>query len=426
MNSLMPHQSNAVELFLKRKRLLCHWDVGTGKTAVALKSAENINGKTIYVCPSILKNQIVKETEKFTNLKAVSVVGTKEERTTLMENKNYNIYVINYEMIKNHFKDILYINPSFIVLDECQKIANPSNVTTKWLKKLSVEYRLAMSATPFPNALHELWSIGDWLYPRAFGDNFYQWRAVNCKMNPYFPAIIGYYNEEKIRKSFAQFTNRIRREEVLNLPPLEEKRLEISLDKEHNKVYKTLKETLILELNNKEKLLMPNLLTLLVRLRQIVDCPRVLGLDLVSEKEKALDELLEIISEKLIVFFEHTQVLHKINEKHKALVVDGSVAHDKRIKVLEEFKTGKNKILFMSAAGAEGLNLEFARYVVHYQLPWTDARIDQRTGRVYRHGQTSECFSYRIVAKDTVDEKLEKIIAKKRKLNREDLIKLIK
>lgn len=425
---LFDYQKKAVEEIIKRKRVLLWYGVGTGKTAIALKVAEHLKVRTLYVCPSILKRQIEKEIKKFTpSLKVVVCEGTNQERRIELE-KQADIYIVNYEMFLSLAESLKRLDPQFVILDECQKICGPTNKTTKRIKKLiNPLYRLAMSGTPCPNALWELWSIADFLYPRAYGENFYQWRAENCKMNPYYPKIEGYYNEEEIRRQFNLFTLRLRREDVLKLPSLHEKRLEIRMDNEHYRVYNLLKSQLVLELSEMEKIIVPNILALILRLRQIVDCPRVLGLDLVSEKEKALDDILDITApQKVIVFFEHSQVLKKINEKFDALVISGEIPNNLRHQILADFREKNDRLLFMTQAGAEGINLEFCKVVVHYQQAWNDARMEQRTGRIYRYGQTEDCVSYRLIVKDSIDERLEKIIARKKKLNKEDLCILLR
>ena len=428
MLELLPYQKLAVDAFLLKKRVLWHWDVGVGKTPPALKAIEESHAyPAIYFCPSILKRQILNESQRFTQLDAVVVDGMKAERQAIL-NEKHDLYICNYEMLMTCFEEFYKLNPQFIVCDETQKITHSTNKSYKRLMKLSPEYRLCMSGTPVNNELWEYWGIANFLYPGAFGQNFFQWRSLNCKVLPYFPKIIGYFSEDRIRKQFAAFTNRIRREEVMQLPPLQELRIEIKMDEEHRKIYNILKNNLVLEMKGMETITVPNLLVLILRLKILTNCPRVMDINLISSKEKSLDEILEIHSlEKVIVFFNYTKVLHKINEKFKVPYIDGSVSQKDRDEILCRFRENKDsKLLFMSEAGGTGLNITEATIVIHYELPFSFSRIDQRNGRIWRRNQTKVCKSYCLIMADSIDEKLEKLIQKKKRLCVEDLVKVLK
>ena len=214
---------------------------------------------------------------------------------------------------------------------------------------------------------------------------------------------------------------------MLKLPPLEEIRLEVEPDKKLRNYYEKMRATCMLEIKNQERITMPNALALLTRLRELIDCPSILGiLDVVSPKEKVLIDIIKQTSGKIIVFTEHAKVIRYLQLKFGGLLIDGEVSMKDREQTLRKFKIDKNeKLLFSTAAGAYGLNLTESQTVVHYQLPWNYSRVMQREGRIYRMGQLLPCKSYRIITRGTIDEKMERLIAKKRKLTTDDLIKII-
>lgn len=429
MIELMPHQKEAVDHFFKRNgRLLVWGDVGIGKALVAITIARQTlaEGSVLYFCPAILKEQVKNEFTKFAPDVSVFIVsGNKQQREKIWKSGKA-VYIVNPEQL---LTDLAYMcgHDTTVILDESHLFNSPTSKRIKRLWKLNPKYRCAMSGTPFPNALYECYNLLKWIKPSSVQDTWWAFRASECKMNPYFPAITGLYNEEKIRQKIADVSIRIRREDVLQLPPLEEKRLTCEMEPKHKKAYEDLRKDMVVEVASNEFLTVPNALSLLTRLRQMVDCPRLLGFDYQSSKELLLKQLLEtIISKKIIVFCEYAQVLEYLAKQYKSHLITGKTSQKDRIEILEKFKNDDIRLLFMSSAGAYGINCQHVSVIIHFSLPLTDSRVEQRNGRAWRYGQDKVVTSYRLIVKDSVDEKIEKLIAKKRKLNKDDILKCLK
>lgn len=427
--NLLPHQRESADEFVRRGGRMLLWaDTGTGKTATAIECAKLVGAKRVlYLAPSILKAQIKKEVDAWWPESNTLVVSGAKGTRKYIWNSGRSFLISNYEQLLHDEKEVLAYNPDFVIVDECQRFAAPTSKTLKIFRKLNPRYRLAMSGTPAPNHLHEFWNMTDWVSPGHFHNSFWQFRARECMMNPNFPAIIGYFDKMRMQKKFMSQIHRVRREDVLQLPPLTEVRIECELSKDQREVYEKLKEELVLELGNGQLLTVPNMLALIMRLRQMAGMPRVLGVAVDSAKQKKLAELLGAISSrKTIVFTEFSSVARALSAEYaaEALMVTGDTPQKDRDAIFERFRTDKDvRLLFLTSAAKYGVNLQAADTVIHYDSPWNEAGMDQRNARAWRYGQEKEVTSYRLVALKTVDEKMEKMVAGKKKATVEDLRK---
>lgn len=424
--NLLDHQISAADEFVKRNGRMLLWaDVGTGKTATAMECVKRLNPtSTLYLVPAILKSQVASEFTRFyPDIKVTVVAGNKAERIDQWQS-GADVFVANYELLLVDSAIIEELVPEFIIADECQRLCSPTSKSIKAFRKLSPKYRLAMSGTPAPNALHELWNMVDWVSPGIAHESWWRFRAMECRMHPAFPKILGYFRPDKLKATFMSQVHRIRREDVLTLPPLTEVRIPCVLGKKQREAYDRLKSELMLELENGERLTVTNLLALIMRLRQMADMPEVLGAMADSAKVDALRELLgSISSRKILIFTEFAEIASRLSQDLGAEAVTGDVPEAERQRIFRRFREGDGRMLFLTSAAQYGVNLQEADTVIHFDLPWNDARLEQRTARSWRYGQDKPVTSYRIVAEDTVDEKMEKLIAAKRKATTDDLIK---
>ncbi len=442
--SLMPHQLASLEEFRAHHGRMLLWsDPGNGKTAVALVAAERTGASTLFVCPAIVRQQVLGEVRKFTSdLHARVVTGDADARALTWkvakqedDDEGPLLFIISYETLVADIEYLKKINWKLIIVDECQRIASPGNKCAKLLKKIPATYRLAMSGTPFPNATHEMWSVIHWLDPLTpLGKSFYEFRRLHCRTNPYIPQqITGYVNEEEIKRIVALHTHRVfRRDAQTDVPKLEERVQFTDLPDVERRRYDEFKRELVLELESGEKLTVPNVLASLMRLRQLVDCPGVFDEKFTSQK---LNVATFIIAgwltskekEKVIVFSEFKEPLKILNNFYAGLseVIDGDTPQKRRQEILKGFADSQFPLLLLSSAGQVGLNIQTANKILHYGSSWNQARMDQRTARAHRKGQTRAVESVILLARDTVDEHMHDLCLKKGKLNKEDLMQLL-
>lgn len=446
MENLFDYQAQAIEdIVFHNGRCILHADAGVGKTAIAVKYAANYAlGHTLFLCPTICKKQVEAEAKRFTELKPLIIDGNANSREfawssvnsseeKLLVIVNYESLVVDVDLLQKLTKQGLTFD--CIIVDECQKGANPQNKFVKIIKKMwNVRLRIAMSGTPITNELHEYWSMIDWCEPGILGKSFFQFKTDWCIMSPYIPGkIMGYRKETLLRETFSSFIIRIKREDVLlDLPDLHELEDKDKLNFNEQLTYDKLKKDLILEINNSETITVSSVLASIIKLRQLVDCPQSLGFDFIGSKlhraKVLLDAWLEEDREnKIIVFSELKPPLLFLAAKYEnSGLITGDVSQKNREEVLENFRTRPEcRILFCSSAGATGVNMQSANKILNYGLPWTYSKLEQRTARAWRQGQERPVESRILIAEDTIDEHMLRLVRRKEKLTKNDLLDIL-
>lgn len=432
---LLPYQEALVtEFALHAGRVLFHVDVGLGKTRTALACGYTVKAhKILFITLASTKFQIIEEAIKcgYPITSTAVIDGTPSERRQQWEDAQFaEVISVSYETFHKDIEYIIKLNPELVVIDECQRIANPRNEIHKSLKKINPKYRIAMSATPAKNGLYEFYPTLAWVNPLVYDRNFYIWRQRNCRMHPAIPGkIIGYFDENGVRKDFSKYTIRLKRDGVINLPPLSHITHYVDITAEERERYNKIKNELLVEMPHGEDIPVPNLLALILRLRQVVDAPQIFGSTKPSSKQKAFGELLETCLSggfnKVIVFVVHKTVATELRNLYGGVIYDGSLSSEERQEVLAEFKSSESSVMYMTSAGQAGINLTESSCVIHYQLPYTYADVEQREGRIWRMGQKRGCVSYKVLARGTMDQRINSIVSRKTSITRDELIKAL-
>lgn len=410
MYNLEPHQREAVE-WLKAVMGpkpagsgLIYGDVGIGKTVITVAFvAETLPGRVLVLTTASDKDKWRSEIRKFTP----ELAGR---------------YMIeNYEAANSYdrMREMAAFDPDLMVCDEAEKLKNPTAKSVKKLKThLKPRGRIALSATPTPNAAWEFWSIIDWLLPGFLGRNFFEFRLRECIMNPYIKGkIIKLRDEDAFLRKIDPFVKRIDGS-VLDLPPVESSIVTVPLSSEERLEYKRIRDEGWVRMKDGMALVVPNLMVELGRLLQFVNDPQVFDWQGPESKREALLELLAASSEKTIVFSEFATLCDRMaaSRPQDALIV-GRLGEKARVEQLARFKDDPDcRVLWSSSAGALGLNLQHATRVIHYNLPYTNARLKQRLGRAHRYGQEKTVTEVVMLAEDTVEQRVWKIVERKRKL----------
>ncbi len=420
-------------------------DMGLGKTVQTLalllhlkndrKKKEEAGEKvgrhlTLIVAPTSVVPNWLREIEKFApSLKAVMWHGA--DRHELAEGlADHDIVITSYALMRRDEEQLGKLKLMYAILDEAQLIKNPMSATARAAKKLDAHRRLALTGTPIENRLSEIWSIFDFVSPGLLGDlnRFEQRYATPIDRGDSKAAA-------RLRAAIHPFVLRRTKEEVAkDLPEKMEINQEIDLAPEQQKLYaQVLQEVRASVLGEIDKVGMAKaqiqILAALTRLRQVACDPRLLGLprafgDDDSAKLAALRELvLECYSggHRALVFSQFTSMLALIK---KALDEDGikyeyldGSTKDRQERV-DRFNSDPTMTVFLISlkAGGMGLNLTGADTVVHFDPWWNPAVEDQATDRAHRIGQSKVVTVYRLVAKGTIEEKIQELAAKKRAL----------
>ena len=417
-------------------------DMGLGKTLQILTlledSIEHEEEKkrkaSIVVAPSSLALNWESEAKKFTpNMKVLVIKGTAEERKNRIQNiDKYDLIITSYDLLKRDIENYIDKNYTFryIIADEAQYLKNSNTQNAKTIKKMKAETRYALTGTPIENSLAELWSIFDYIMPG------YLFSYQKFKKN-YETPIVKQNDEtsmKKLKMLIEPFIIRRTKKEVLTeLPEKTVTVLDNEMKDEQKNIYlsylfQAKKEVADqIEERGYEKSTM-KILAALTRLRQIC-CHPSLFLENYNEGSSKLEQCIEIVEEgisaghKILIFSSYTSMFKiiqkRLNELNiKYFLLTGSTKVDERIKLVEEFnKNEEIKVFLISLkAGGTGLNLTGADMVIHYDPWWNISTENQATDRAYRIGQKNNVQVYKLITKNSIEEKIYELQQKKSEL----------
>ncbi|MFT7620702.1 MAG: SNF2 family DNA or RNA helicase [Planctomycetota bacterium] len=404
-------------------------DMGLGKTVQVLadiqtrKLAKATKGPTLVVAPRSVVHNWITEAKKFApKLKILDFGGP--DRDQLKDAiASADLVVTTYGIIRRDILDLKEIDFRCIVLDEAQAIKNEKSQTAKACLLLQGTDRLALSGTPIENRIEELWSIFEFLNPGMLG-------AVKS-----FRELTGNDPESrsKLGRALSPFIMRRTKEEVAtDLPEKSESILECELGPKQRQLYDELRMHYRSALDKsidtvgfeKSKF---QVLEALLRLRQAACHPGLIDDSRADEEaaklELLMDRLTEVVDEghKALVFSQFTKHLGLVKKKLEAAgmayeYLDGATRN--RGEKIERFQTDEECPVFLISlkAGGTGLNLTAADYVFMLDPWWNPAAEAQAIDRTHRIGQTRQVFAYRLIARDTIEEKIVAMQQEKREL----------
>ena len=405
-------------------------DMGLGKTvqvlSVICKYLENVKQKkpSLVVCPSSLMLNWQSEIEKFTKgISSIVIHGSLEDRQKqIKEIPNYDIIITSYELLKrdiDEYKKYDY-NFKYIIADEAQYIKNNSTKNAKAIKEIKAQTRYALTGTPIENSLSELWSIFDFIMPGYL----FSYK----KFKELYEAPIVRLNDEETTNKLKRLINpfilrRIKKEVLTELPDKTISILNSDMAEEQKDIYfsylakarKDVEEEL--KDNDIEKNQI-KILALLTRLRQICCHPSLFIENYYGESGK-LSQCIEIVKDgissghKILLFSGYTSMFDIIEKKIKQegikyLKLTGQTKVNQRLELVDEFNNNDNIKLFLISlkAGGTGLNLTGADMVIHYDPWWNLSAENQATDRTYRIGQKRNVQVYKLITKNSIEEKI--------------------
>ena len=415
-------------------------DMGLGKTiqiiSLILSCKENEKDKkaSLVVSPSSLALNWKNEVEKFApELKIKVISGNTNERKELIKNiENYDIIITSYNLLKRDIE--LYEQKDykfrFVIADEAQYLKNNNTQNAKAIKKIKSDTRFALTGTPIENSLAELWSIFDFVMPG------YLFSYKKFK-NTYETSIVKENNEEmtkKLKMLIEPFVLRRTKKEVLTeLPEKTITVLENVMDEEQKDIYLSYlmkaKQELQEEItDNGYENSQIKILAALTRLRQIC-CHPSLFIENYKGNSSKLEQCIEIIKDginaghKILLFSSYTSMFEIIEKELKKqdikyFKLTGSTKVDERVELVDEFNQNKEVKVFLISlkAGGTGLNLIGADMVIHYDPWWNISAENQATDRAYRIGQKNNVQVYKLITKDSIEEKIYELQQKKAEL----------
>ena len=417
-------------------------DMGLGKTiqmlSVILDYVQNTKKEerrtSIVVSPSSLALNWQNEAEKFAeDLQTLVISGTLAERKQkISEIENYDIVITSYDLLKRDielYKEKDY-NFRYIIADEAQYLKNSNTQNAKSIKKIKAETKYALTGTPIENSLAELWSIFDYIMP---GYLFSYKKFKNLYETP-----IVKENDVKVMNKLKMLIEpfilrRTKGEVLTELPEKTVTVLNNEMEEEQKNLYISYlaqaRQEVADEINlNGLERSHIKILAVLTRLRQICCHPSLFIKDYADGSSK-LNQCMEIIEDavkgnhKILLFSGYTSMfpiiekeLQKLNIKYFKLT--GSTKVDERIDLVDEFNENANIKVFLISlkAGGTGLNLTGADMVIHYDPWWNISTENQATDRAYRIGQKNNVQVYKLITKNSIEEKIYELQQKKAEL----------
>ena len=415
-------------------------DMGLGKTiqviTLVLKYKEEQKEKlpSIVIAPSSLTLNWKNEIQKFApTLETIVINGNLEQRKMKIKDiKKYDLIITSYDLLKRDLE--LYekeeITFKYAIADEAQYIKNSNTQNAKALKSIKAETRYALTGTPIENSLAELWSIFDYIMPG------YLFKYKKFKQLYEVPIVKDndMYSMKKLKMLIEPFILRRTKKEVLTELP--EKTITIlnnEMEDEQQKIYlsylaKAKQEAMQeIEINGVEKSHI-KILALLTRLRQIC-CHPSLFLEDYNQDSSKLKQCIEIIKDgieaghKILLFSGYTsmfEIIEKelLKEDINYYKLTGKTNVNERVELVEDFNQNENVKVFLISlkAGGTGLNLTGADMVIHYDPWWNISAENQATDRAYRIGQKNNVQVYKLITKNSIEEKIYELQEKKSKL----------
>ena len=366
--------------------------------------------------------------------------------------RNADVLVTSYDLLKRDIDQYYQKEFLYEIIDEAQYIKNHTTAAAKAVKVVNSRIRYALTGTPIENRLSELWSIFDYLMPGfLYGyDTFKKEMETPIVKNGDEAAMA------RLQKMVSPFILRRLKEDVLkDLPEKLEEIRYVKFEDTQQKLYDAqvlhMKEKLASQDEgefNKNKLW---ILAELTKLRQICCSPSLCFENYRGESAKA-DACMQLIQSaidgghRMLLFSQFTSMLAILQDKLEKegieyFIITGETSKPKRQELVKKFNAGKTPVFLISLkAGGVGLNLTGADVVIHYDPWWNLAVQNQATDRAHRIGQTKKVTAYKLIARNTIEEKIQKLQETKRDLaeqiiggemgqlgsmSREDLLELL-
>ena len=406
-------------------------DMGLGKTiqTLALLLERAKLGPVLVVAPTSVSNNWDSEIRKFAPTLKPHFYRDGGRAELLEKAGPFDVVIASYGLLQQDGEEFIEKHWATIVLDEAQAIKNINAKRTKIAHKLQADLKVITTGTPIENHLGELWSLFRFLNPGLLGtqQQFMQHFITPIERDGDHDARL------HLRKLIQPFILRRTKTQVLDeLPPKTEITVEIPLSEPERALYEAVRSSAVENLSKQPDQQQGGgshlkVLAAITKLRLASCHPKLVMADstLSSSKLDRFGQLVEELLEnnhKALVFSQFVKYLSIIREYLdergiKYQYLDGSTPVAKRKERVDAFQDGEGELFLISLkAGGSGLNLTAADYVIHMDPWWNPAVENQASDRAHRIGQTRPVTIYRLVAENTIEQKIVKLHQHKREL----------
>ena len=411
-------------------------DMGLGKTIqtlayiLSLKQRRKLAGPCLIVAPTSVVHNWAREAQRFAPILRTRVWHGAERHDEPLADSDAMLVVTSYALALRDEVVLAGHGFAIMVLDEAQTIKNPSAKITQCLKRMPIQQRFCLTGTPLENHLGELWSLFDFLMPGMLGPQ--------KRFSQHFRTPIEKHGDSdrqrRLNNAIGPFLLRRRKQSVAaELPPKTEVIRNIKLEGDQARLYETIRvgmEKRVRKLLQEKGVAKSHIqmLDALLKLRQSCCHPQLVKLDSAAKVKTSAktDYVLAMIEElvaegrKIILFSQFTQMLDILEREiaqRKIGYVKLTGKTRKRQEAVDAFQNGSVPLFLISLkAGGTGLNLTAADTVIHYDPWWNPAVENQATDRAHRIGQNKAVFVYKLIADNTVEDKIVAMQARKQAL----------
>jgi superfamily II DNA or RNA helicase len=405
-------------------------DMGLGKTlqALALLLSEAAHGPSLVVAPTSVCPNWLEEARRFAPGLRVRGLSDGDRAATIEALGPHDVLVTSFGLVQQEIARLATKHFRVVVIDEAQAIKNAATLRARSVQQLVADIRIALTGTPVENHLGELWSLMHFLNPGLLGSR----QAFDERFTKPITRDGDWRASHTLKRLMRPFVLRRHKSEVLDdLPAKTVITLQVEPSDEERALQRTLRERALAKLGSAKRPesgeLRIQLLAELMRLRRAACHPQLVAPELALESSKlaVFESLLGELREgghKVLVFSQFIDYLALVRQRLEALGVsyqylDGSCSAPERQRSVAAFQGGEGDVFLISLkAGGFGLNLTAADYVIHLDPWWNPAVEEQASDRAHRLGQTRPVTIYRLVMRNSIEEKILALHAHKRDL----------
>lgn len=411
-------------------------DMGLGKTLqtlallLHLKNSGKLSKPALLVCPTSLTSNWLHEATRFTPDLRVNLIHGSKRKQSFEQIVDSDLVITTYPLLPRDIKLYTDFSFSLLILDEAQLIKNPGTRISSDVRVIKCDTRLCLSGTPLENHLGELWALMDFALPGLLGGR----KSFNKQYRTPIEEQGDRDRQTELARRIAPFMLRRSKSDVAqDLPPKTEILQYVELEGKQRTLYEGIRismEKRIRDLIAQKGLARSHIefLDALLKLRQACIDPRLVKLEKAADINESaklswLSENIPLLLEEgrnILLFSQFTEVLALIELDLNAQ----NIAYTKltgqtrnRQQVIDQFQQGEVRVFLVSLkAGGSGLNLTAADVVIHVDPWWNPAVENQATDRAYRIGQDKPVFVYKLVAADTIEERIQLLQQQKQAL----------
>ena len=420
------YQREGMEFAARRGRAILADEMGLGKTLQAIGTAELLYNEgfissVLIVCPTSLKYQWKREIKAFVGAEALIVEGPGPIRQKLYGQQD-RYKIVSYNSLSHDIKAHGSMVVDMVIMDEVQRLKNWDTQIARAARRIRSDYSLILSGTPLENKLEELYSIVQLVDQYLLGP-YYAFRQEHIQTTD-SGKVTGYKGLNKVGDCVKSVLLRRRKADVsIQLPERTDQNLFVPMTKEQREIhdeYKEMVARIVIKWQKTHFLSETDrrrLLTGLSMMRMVCDSTYIL--DQKTRSDTKVDETMNIIDSivssregKVVIFSGWERMTRLIASELDARGIlysnlSGSVPSEKRKDLIDRFTDDPQVRVFLSTdAGATGLNLQSASFVVNLDLPWNPAVLEQRIGRIFRLGQKRNIQVINLVAIGTIEEQM--------------------